>query len=77
MHVAVAVDTPVVALHGATELEDWQPVGVKHRSVKSSVAALHNNPSEERHSLDGLTIEVVWDVVHARLNELLQPVSLQ
>jgi ADP-heptose:LPS heptosyltransferase len=71
MHVAVAIDTPVVALHGSTELEDWQPLGEKHRSVKSPVISNEWNPAEERRAMDALSLETVWSAVSTRLKELL------
>jgi len=71
MHVAVAIDTPVVALHGSTELEDWQPLGEKHRSVKSPVTSSEWNPAEERRAMDALSLDTVWDTVSKRLEELL------
>ena len=70
MHVAVAADAPVVALTGATELEDWAPVGDKHRSVKSPLGGLPDSPESERRIMDALPVETVWDAVHTRMNEL-------
>lgn len=35
MHLAVALDVPVVALHGPTDPEKWGPLGAKHTVIKS------------------------------------------
>ncbi len=70
MHVAVAADTPVVALAGATELADWAPVGEAHRSVKAPGDTPAHSAEEEAAIMRTITVEAVWDVVERRLDEL-------
>jgi ADP-heptose:LPS heptosyltransferase len=38
MHVAVAVETPVVAIYGPTDLRRTAPLGARHRVVRHPMA---------------------------------------
>ncbi|MBA4251783.1 MAG: hypothetical protein C0425_01660 [Chlorobiaceae bacterium] len=71
MNIAVALDTPVVALLGSTHPLDWSPYGKIHEYIKSPYDLLEYSEDEERKALDLITVDEVWKVVDKKLNQLI------
>ena len=59
-HVAVAVDTPSLQLHGPTQMDAWCPQSERHRAIQS---ALHLTDKEG--SMAAITGEEVWQKLEA------------
>jgi len=70
MNVAMAVQTPVVALLGSSDPTDWGPYGDIHRMVKSSLYREGYTDEEEYEAMKAITVEEVWNVVDKRWSEL-------
>ena len=75
MNVAVAVQTPTVALLGSTDPLDWSPYGEIHRSIKSPLVRKTYTNEQEKQAMEAITVEQVWNVVKKRIEEILISIS--
>ncbi len=73
MNVAIAVQTPTVALLGSTDPLDWSPYGEIHRTVKSPLVRETYTDEQERQAMEAISVDQVWNVVQQRFQELLIP----
>ena len=71
MNVAVAVQTPTVALLGSTDPLDWSPYGEIHRTIKSPLVRKTYTDEQEKQAMEAITVDQVWRVVQLRIKELL------
>lgn len=75
MHVATAVQTPVVALLGAEHPDHWGPIGEIHRMVVSPYKRKLRDAyseNEQRIAKELITIEEVWKILDQRWEELMR-----
>lgn len=70
MNVAMAVQTPIIALLGSTHPDDWRPYGESHRTIKSSYIRETYTNTEEQFAMQCITVDEVWNVVDQRWQEL-------
>jgi len=70
MNVAMAARTPVVALLGSSDPEEWGPYGPLHRTVKSGYVLDSYTPQQEQRAMEGIGVDEVWNAVRRRWSEL-------
>ncbi len=69
MNVAMAVETPLVAL-GSTSPDDWGPFGAIHRTINKSGADDSYNETEQLAMMERITVDEVAEMVLRRLGDL-------
>jgi heptosyltransferase-2 len=70
MNVAMAVETPVVAILGSSHPADWGPYGEIHRTIKSSLYLDGYTDDEEHQAMKAISVDEVWTVAANRWDEL-------
>lgn len=70
MNVAVAVETPVVALLGSSHPEDWGAYGKQHTNIKSPLVLEHYSDEDERKSMEMITVDNVWKAISDKWSEM-------
>ncbi len=70
MNVAVAVNTPTIAILGSSDPIDWGPYGEIHRAVKSPLVRETYTEEQERQAMEAITVEQVWNIVEKRAKEI-------
>lgn len=76
MNVAVAVGTPVVALLGSSDPEDWGAYGSQHINIKSPLVLEHYSDEDELRAMEMITVDRVWEVVQNKWVELTNGTKL-
>lgn len=76
MNLAVAVGTPVVALLGSSHPKDWGAYGTQHINVKSPLVLEHYSEEDERKSMEMITVDHVWKIMHERWHNLQAKINL-
>jgi ADP-heptose:LPS heptosyltransferase len=69
MNVAIAVETPTIALLGSTDPLDWSPYFEIHRTVKSPLVRETYTDEQEQEAMEAISVEQVWNVVRDRITE--------
>jgi len=69
MNVAMAVETPLVAL-GSTSPEDWGPFGDMHRTINKSGVRDSYTEAAQLAMMEEITVEEVVEAVVGRMKEL-------
>lgn len=71
MHIAAALGTPVIALHGPTDPMDWGPWGEGHIAISKHVACspckVTDCTVEKGKCMEQISVEEVWQAVSVRL----------
>ena len=70
MNVAVAVQTPVVALLGSSDPVDWGAYGNQHVNIKSPLVLEHYSDEDERKAMEMISVDHVWEILKNRWKEL-------
>lgn len=70
MNVAMAVQTPTVAILGSTHPEEWAPLGEIHRTVASPLRLESYTDEEQVQALEVISVDAVWSVVERRWREI-------
>lgn len=73
MHLAAAVGTPVIALHGPTNPVQWHPIGNGHHIIQSSLPCVpclklgYDYRCRDYPCMSAIAFDTVWEVVKALL----------
>ncbi|HID08130.1 MAG TPA: glycosyltransferase family 9 protein [Armatimonadetes bacterium] len=73
MHLAAAVGTPVIALHGPTNPAQWRPIGDEHHIIQSPLPCVpclrlgYDYQCRDYPCMSAITFDIVWEAVKARL----------
>jgi ADP-heptose:LPS heptosyltransferase len=70
MNVAVAVETPTVAILGSTHPEEWAPLGKLHRTIASPMRLDVYTRDQQIEALEVISVDTVWTIVERRWCEL-------
>jgi len=70
MNVAVAVNTPVVALLGSSDPTDWGAYGKDHTNIKSPLVLEHYSDEDEQKAMEMITVEHVWEILKNKWKQL-------
>jgi len=70
MNVAVAVETPTVAILGSTHPEEWAPIGMMHRTIASPMRLDVYTQEQQIEALEIISVDTVWTIVARRWCEL-------
>lgn len=76
MNVAMAVETPMVAL-GSTSQEDWGPYGEMHRTINKARSTDGYTEEEQLRVMKEITVEEVLDLCGQRLRQLYPELHLE
>lgn len=74
MHLAAAVGTPTVALHGPTNPVQWRPLGNMHKLVQAKLQCVpclrlgHDYKCNDYRCMRAITVEEVWSAIEGLLN---------
>lgn len=74
MHLAAAVGTPTVALHGPTNPVQWRPLGDMHKLVQAKLQCVpclrlgHDYKCNDYRCMRTITVEEVWSGIEDLLN---------
>ncbi|MCS7253519.1 MAG: glycosyltransferase family 9 protein [Armatimonadota bacterium] len=78
MHLAAAVGTPTVALHGPTNPAQWRPLGRVHRVIQARLDCVpclrlgHDYRCNDYQCMRTITVEEVWNAI----DELLKSIGM-
>lgn len=76
MNVAMAVETPMVAL-GSTSQEDWGPYGEIHRTINKARPQDSYTEEEQLDVMKGITTREVFELCGERLRQLYPPLHVE
>ncbi len=74
MHLACAIGTPTVALHGPTNPVQWRPLGDMHKVVQAKLHCVpclrlgHDYKCSDYRCMRTITVEMVWSAIEELLN---------
>jgi ADP-heptose:LPS heptosyltransferase len=77
MNVAVAVETPTVAILGSTHPEEWAPLGSLHRTIASPMRLDVYTREQQLEALEVISVDTVWTIVERRWCEIRSEYSEQ
>lgn len=72
MNVAVAVETPTIAFLGSSHPVDWGPYFPIHTIIKSPMDQETYTDEEERLAMEAISIEMAWNIIKNRCEELFK-----